>query len=772
MMFPSDKNQYELMSIIGKGSFSNVYKVRLRASSSNVLLSTSRLIIDSQQQQQYALKIIQKQLILNAGLSERVRNEVQIHSELQSCRNIVKLLHHWEDNDAIYLLMELCQEDLYSYLHTKINSTPVNNAQNRGLDEKEVGLLMKDLVEGVAYLHHRSILHRDLKLSNIMLQKDLISGENICKIGDFGLSCRVSAQTNNKSFKNSINISEAMTMCGTPNYISPEIVNRRIYGLSTDIWSLGCLLYTLLCGYAPFESDNAGNVKETLNKIKSGQFSIPSFLSFNASDLVKRMLTIDPADRITIDEIKTHPFVLSASISSHRPVIVDHFNQNNNNVIDRANTESQPLFAASDLQALSTLRLKPIKQVTKHGVVEITTDGIVMLELTNDKYKLIISSDGLNVQVTDKSNGSTFQYQFSSLPSKFIKKYKYAFKFVQAVRSKTPKVIYYSQVAKSMLMENNPPDFECVFCNSSNSKSSINQNDQVKIRFNASTNEVEIAQNGKKQSFADQAEAIPFQYQYYYRHMKECYQICLDLIMNKGTGADYPLIIRGDGKNKFSSNLSSSTIMANFGRSRNDKMTLNLGAPTLDNSLISHMQKTSLSPVDQNHIEQRNILPQNGVQHTNINSLQQSAMIPSLTNSNQLSQPVLSMNPSRQLPAQQQSHQSQQFNASCKTQAMLSGDSNTWNNAVFMANVGWCVQTKSGSGGNNFTMLFNDGVRLTVETPSRKGEPCYVAFTSSSQVDLKQGGAEQRLVLDRNLPRQIKSKLVHFTQFVKLFKKD
>ncbi|KAI3629703.1 hypothetical protein MIR68_011138 [Amoeboaphelidium protococcarum] len=771
MMFPSDKNQYELMSIIGKGSFSNVYKVRLRASSLNVLLSTSRNIIDSQQLQLYALKIIQKQLILNAGLSERVRNEVQIHSELQQCRNIVKLLHHWEDNDAIYLLMELCQEDLYNYLHTKINSSPVTQTQNRGLDDKEVALLMKDLVEGVAYLHHRSILHRDLKLSNIMLQKDHLSGANVCKIGDFGLSCRISTQTNNKSFKNSINISEAMTMCGTPNYISPEIVNRKSYGLSTDIWSLGCLLYTLLCGYAPFESDNAGNVKETLNKIKSGQFSIPSFLSFNASDLVKRMLAIDPADRITIDEIKSHPFVLSASMSSHRPAIIDHSCQNNNNVAGGGNSENLPLFAASDLQALFTLRLKPIQQVTKHGVIEITSNGSVMLELTNDKYKLIISSDGLNVQVTDKSNGSTLQYSFSSLPSKFIKKYKYAFKFVQAVRAKTPKVVYYSQVAKCMLMENTPPDFECVFCNSSNSKSSINQNDQVKIRLNASTNEVEIAQNGKKQSFADYAEAIPFQYQYNYRHMKECYQICLDLILNKSAGSDYPLVIRGDGKNKYQSNLSSSTIMANFGRSRNDKMTLNLGAPTLDNSLISHMQKTSLSPVDQNHIEQRNILSQNGVQHTNINSLQQSAMIPSLTNSNQLSQPVLSMNQSRQLSVQQQSHQSQQFNASCKTQVIPS-DSSSWNNAAFMANVGWCMQTKSGSGGNNFTMLFNDGVKLTVETPSRKGEPCYVAFTSSSQVDSKQGSAEQRLVLDRNLPRHIKSKLVHFTQFVKLFKKD
>ncbi|KAJ3226639.1 Serine/threonine-protein kinase plk4 [Clydaea vesicula] len=110
-----------------------------------------------------------------------------------------------------------------------------NNVLNRGpITEKQLRPLLKDLIDGLLYLHSKNIIHRDLKLSNLLLTK------NHLKIADFGLAVKLSQQ-------------EQKTLCGTPNYISPEIVKRQPYGLASDAWSLGCMIVTLLTGSPPFE---------------------------------------------------------------------------------------------------------------------------------------------------------------------------------------------------------------------------------------------------------------------------------------------------------------------------------------------------------------------------------------------------------------------------------------------------------------------------------------------------------------------------------------
>ena len=110
-------------------------------------------------------------------------------------------------------------------------------------------------------------MHRDLKLSNILLTDD-----KVVKIIDFGLAVQLAD-----------NSEERETLCGTPNYISPEVIQNRPYGLSADLWSLGCIMFALLTGTPPFE---CSTVQDTLLRIKSGKFELPSNFSAASGDLI------------------------------------------------------------------------------------------------------------------------------------------------------------------------------------------------------------------------------------------------------------------------------------------------------------------------------------------------------------------------------------------------------------------------------------------------------------------------------------------------------
>ncbi|KAI8841753.1 kinase-like domain-containing protein [Chytridium lagenaria] len=191
-----------------------------------------------------AIKIIDKRMMKANNESRKVASEVDIHFHLHH-PSILELLTFFEDDDNVYLVMELC-------------------AQARRV--------LEQVVKGLEYLHERKIMHRDLKLSNILLTEDFD-----VKIADFGLACRLND-----------NAGEQRTMCGTPNYISPEVIMRHSYGPATDVWSLGCMFYTVLIGRPPFDSNV---VKSTLNKVLSADFELPDYISPIAKDLIQKLLT-------------------------------------------------------------------------------------------------------------------------------------------------------------------------------------------------------------------------------------------------------------------------------------------------------------------------------------------------------------------------------------------------------------------------------------------------------------------------------------------------
>lgn len=149
---------------------------------------------------------------------------------------------------------------------------------------------MHQIVKGMLYLHTHGILHRDLTLSNLLLTSNM----NI-KIADFGLAAQLKLP-NEKHF----------TMCGTPNYISPEVATRSAHGLESDVWSLGCMFYAFLMGRPPFDTDT---VKHTLSKVVLGEYEMPTHVSLEAQDLIHQLLQKDPAQRPSLSAVLDHPFM-------------------------------------------------------------------------------------------------------------------------------------------------------------------------------------------------------------------------------------------------------------------------------------------------------------------------------------------------------------------------------------------------------------------------------------------------------------------------------
>jgi polo-like kinase 1 len=177
--------------------------------------------------------------------------------------------------------------------------------KRKRLHELEAQYYVGQIITGVKYVHTQNVIHRDLKLGNLFLGKNLE-----LKIGDFGLAAKLDFTGEKRR-----------TVCGTPNYIAPEVLNSKICGHSfeADIWSIGVILYAMLVGKPPFETNN---VKHTYKRIRANDYSFPSnlILSAEAKSLINSILSVNPARRPTLDAIMKHPFMTKNSIPKHLPL--------------------------------------------------------------------------------------------------------------------------------------------------------------------------------------------------------------------------------------------------------------------------------------------------------------------------------------------------------------------------------------------------------------------------------------------------------------------
>ncbi|CAA7410848.1 unnamed protein product [Spirodela intermedia] len=225
-----------------------------------------------------AIKILNRRKIKSMDMEEKVRREMKI-LKLFMHPHIIRLYEVIETHTDIYVVMEyVANGELFDFI-----------VEKGRLQEHEARCFFQQIISGVEYCHRNMVVHRDLKPENLLLDS-----KNNVKIADFGLS---NIMRDGHFLK---------TSCGSPNYAAPEVISGKLYaGPEVDVWSCGVILYALLCGTLPFDDENIPNL---FKKIKGGIYTLPSHLSAGARDLIPRMLVVEPMKRMTISDIRQHPW--------------------------------------------------------------------------------------------------------------------------------------------------------------------------------------------------------------------------------------------------------------------------------------------------------------------------------------------------------------------------------------------------------------------------------------------------------------------------------
>ena len=212
--------------------------------------------------------------------------------------NCVRMYQFYDTPTQLAMVLDLCTGgELFERI-----------VEKEKYSEKEAALVVKQVADALGYLHSMGIVHRDLKPENLLYADK--SDESMVKITDFGLAKLTDAGMGDNSMQ---------TACGTPGYVAPEIILTGTeglggYGAEVDLWSLGVILYILLCGFPPFYEDSN---PELFEKIKKGEYDFPADpwdeISADAKDLVSKLLVVEPTERATVDDVKNHEWVASAS---------------------------------------------------------------------------------------------------------------------------------------------------------------------------------------------------------------------------------------------------------------------------------------------------------------------------------------------------------------------------------------------------------------------------------------------------------------------------
>ncbi|XP_027623771.1 cAMP-dependent protein kinase catalytic subunit PRKX [Tupaia chinensis] len=213
----------------------------------------------------YALKIMSIPDVIRLKQEQHVHNEKSVLKEV-SHPFLVRLFWTWHDERCLYMLMEYVPGgELFSYL------------RNRGRFAAGTGLFYSaEIVCALEYLHAREIVYRDLKPENILLDRD-----GHIKLTDFGFAKKL--------------VDRTWTLCGTPEYLAPEVIQSKGHGRAVDWWALGILIFEMLSGFPPFFDDNPFGIYQ---KILAGKIDFPRHLDFSVKDLIKKLLVVDRTRRL------------------------------------------------------------------------------------------------------------------------------------------------------------------------------------------------------------------------------------------------------------------------------------------------------------------------------------------------------------------------------------------------------------------------------------------------------------------------------------------
>ncbi|XP_050463296.1 MAP/microtubule affinity-regulating kinase 3-like [Cataglyphis hispanica] len=258
---------YDIEGTIGKGNFAVVKLARHRITKTEV-----------------AIKIIDKTQLDSTNL-EKVYREVEIMKQLEH-PHIVKLYQVMETKNMIYMVCEYASKgEIFDYI-----------ARYGRMGEPRARATFAQILSAVEYCHVTGVAHRDLKAENLLLDAQM----NV-KIADFGFSNRFAPGE------------RLSTWCGSPPYAAPEVFRGKHYaGPEIDVWSLGVVLYVLVCGALPFDGSTLQSLRD---RVLSGRFRIPYFMTTDCESLIRKMLVLEPSKRYTIPQIKRHRWMAGTADS-------------------------------------------------------------------------------------------------------------------------------------------------------------------------------------------------------------------------------------------------------------------------------------------------------------------------------------------------------------------------------------------------------------------------------------------------------------------------
>jgi calcium/calmodulin-dependent protein kinase I len=285
---------------LGEGAFAKVYLATLKGSKSPIASFSAKFISFRSLPQQVAIKVCDKGQCSPEDLLG-LEQEISILKTLVH-GHIVRLYDTYMDPMNFYLVLEyMAGGDLIGRIVSLKKYT-----------EQDAKHACKQILKALEHCHAQKIAHRDIKMENILLatteleERDELTISNI-KLADFGFAARY------PSIRNGSDEIGFKTQCGTPLYVAPEIIKGKKYNVAVDMWSLGVLMFILLCGYPPFHDKDTQNI---FKLIVSGQVKFQEkywgAISPEAKQFIKALLTVDPSKRLTAKDAKNHPWLLSS----------------------------------------------------------------------------------------------------------------------------------------------------------------------------------------------------------------------------------------------------------------------------------------------------------------------------------------------------------------------------------------------------------------------------------------------------------------------------
>ncbi|KAJ7630367.1 other/AUR protein kinase [Roridomyces roridus] len=255
-------HSFDMGRPLGKGKFGRVYMVRTKAEPKYIL----------------ALKTLYKSELIAEDIQRQTRREIEIQQNLRH-PNILRLYGYFHDEKRIFLMLEFAGKgEMYKQL-SKVGR----------FSERRSARYIDQMTNALIYLHSKHVIHRDIKPENLLLG---LNGE--LKMGDFGWSVHAPGM-------------RRKTLCGTLDYLPPEMVEGKEHDERVDYWALGVLTYEFVVGSAPFE---AQGTKATYGRIRSVDLKFPATISAEAKDLITRLLQYDPKKRLPLTQVLNHPWVV------------------------------------------------------------------------------------------------------------------------------------------------------------------------------------------------------------------------------------------------------------------------------------------------------------------------------------------------------------------------------------------------------------------------------------------------------------------------------